>query len=173
MSQLYNSLYQELEPKRFTKGSMPDPLRLETGLALEEMLEEGLKRRLSTEEDVERPGEFVTPNEGIIYTPDLIIYTSKERLGEIKLTWMSSREVPREATTRGFPPKFNKYFTQMKCYGHHLEMPLQRLIAFFVNGDYRPSRPELLAWDIEFTAREMRDEWLMVKNHGIHMGLLS
>jgi hypothetical protein len=166
MSDLYNSLYQELEPKRYVKGSAPDKLRMEAGLALEEVLEEGLKRRLG-----ERPGEFVTKDEGIIFTPDLIIYETVTRLGEIKLTWMSSRDVPRVSAT-AFHPKFAKYLTQMKCYGHHLELPQQRLLAFFVNGDYRPPRPELLAWDIEFTAREMRDEWTMVKNHGKHAGLI-
>lgn len=105
MSEIYNDLYQDLEPKRYIKGSKPDVLRMEAGLAFEDMLEEGLKRRLAGSE---RPGEFTT-EEGILYTPDLIIFNGETRLGEIKLTWMSSKEVPRELAN-GFPPKFDKYF---------------------------------------------------------------
>lgn len=167
MSTLYGDLYQDLEPKRYKRDEAPDPLRLEAGLSLEMMLEEGLKRRLA-----ERPGEFVTPDEGIIFSPDLFIFNHVARLGEIKLTWMSSREVPREAISGRFPPQFDKWFTQMGCYGYHLEMPHQRLYAFFVNGDYRPPRPELLAWDLEWSARELREQWQMTLNHARAKGML-
>lgn len=166
MSTIYNDLYQDLEPKRFTRGTAPDPLRLEAGLAFEDMLEEGLKRRLAGE----RPGEFTTA-EGIIYSPDLIIFNGETRLGEIKLTWMSSKEVPREAAN-GFPPKFDKYFTQMKAYCFHLELAHARLLAFFVNGNYHPPKPELLAWDIEFTKRELEENWTMLRNHARSKGML-
>jgi hypothetical protein len=159
MSEIYNDLYQDLEPKRYVRGSAPDPLRLEAGLAFEEILEEGLKKRLAGE----RPGEFTT-EEGIIFSPDLIIFNSEIRLGEIKLTWLSTKEVPREQSN-SFPPKFDKYFTQMRAYCYHLKLDYARLLAFFVNGNYRPPKPELLAWDIEFTARELRENWQMLLNH--------
>lgn len=168
LSEIYNDLYQDLEPKRYTRGTKPDPLRLEAGLAFEDMLEEGLKRRLAGE----RQGEFVT-EEGIVYSPDLIIANTghPNRLGEIKLTWMSSKEVPRERSN-GFPPKFDKYFTQMKAYCYHLGLTDARLLAFFVNSDYRPPKPELLAWDIEFTVRELKENWQMLLNHARHKGML-
>ena len=169
MSTIYNSLYQELEPKRFIKGSTPDPLRLEAGLAFESLLEEGIKQRLCGE----RMGEFITA-EGIVYSPDLILFNSAptERLGEIKLTWLSSKDVPREPAN-GFPPKFDKYFTQMKAYCYHLETCYARLITFFVNGTYRPPQPELLAWDVEFTKRELAENWQMLLNHAMHKRLLG
>ncbi len=160
MSTIYNDLFQDLEPKRFKKGTPLDPLRLEAGLILEQTLEQGL---ISRANGGERPPEQVT-NEGIFYSPDLIIFDEVIRLGEIKLTWMSSKEVPRE-TANGFPPKFEKYFVQMKAYCHHLDLGHARLLAYFVNGDYRPPRPELLAWDIDFTARELQENWTMLKNH--------
>lgn len=169
MSSIYDDLYQDLEPKRYIKGSKPDVLRMEAGLAFEDLLEEGIKRRLCAD----RPGEFTT-EEGIIFTPDLIIFDGASaggRLGEIKLTWMSSKEVPRE-TANGFPPKFDKYFTQMKAYCYHLELGTARLLAFFVNGDYRPPKPELLAWDIEFTSRELEENWRMLVNHARHKRML-
>lgn len=170
MSSIYNALYQELEPKRFVKGSAPDPLRLEAGLAFESFLEEAFRARLNNSE---RPPELEYTEPGfkvpILYNPDMIIFNGSNRLGEIKLTWMSSSAVPREATNGGFPPKFDKYFDQMMSYCYMLDMNQARLIGFFVNGDYKyykqpdgtskPCGPELLAWDIEFTKREIAECW--------------
>ena len=157
MSDIYGSLFQELEPKRFKKDSAPDPLRFELGLALETVLEKGLIDRWSAE----RPGEFTTI-EGILYTPDAIIFNGSPRLGEIKLTWMSCKDVPREEA-KSFPPRFDKWLCQIKAYAYHLELSQARLLAYFVNGANRAS-PELLAWDIDFTARELKENWQMLLN---------
>ena len=164
MSAIYNDYYQDQEPERFVKGTEPSPVLMGLGLSLEVALEGALKERM-----FERPGEFTTP-EGIAFSPDLIGFNGSAILGEMKLTWMSSREMPREPGYRSFPPKFDKWMTQMKCYGHHLEMPNQRLYALFVNGaypgrDYSKYRPELLAWDIEFSLREMKEEWQRMLAH--------
>jgi hypothetical protein len=170
MSDLYNSLFQELEPKRFQKGGKPDELRMELGLAFEELLEEGLKERL-VKQGGGRPGEFTTA-EGIIFSPDLLLFNGHTTVGEIKLTWLSSREVPR-VVDNNFPPKFDKWLVQMKAYCYALETASARLYAFFVNGDYKPPKPELLCWDIEFTARELQENWALITNHGRHVGLLT
>ena len=166
VSTLYNDLYQDLEPGRFKRGVPLDMKRIELGFSLEEMLEEGLKRRLAS-----RPGEFRT-KEGIAFSPDLLMFNGGVRLGEIKLTWMSSRGVPREASRTTFPPKFDKWVTQMMAYCHHLETPSARLYAFFVNGDYTSMTPEFRAWDIEFTSAETAATWNMLVNHGRHKGLM-
>ncbi len=169
MSQLYGSLFEGLEPERYTGGTALNPLYLELGLALEEGLDQSLKDRFKAN----RPGEFTTA-EGIIYTPDFLIFNGGLRLGEIKLTWMSSGDVPREQAT-SFPPKFAKYVCQMKCYCHHLETNQARLIVCFVNGPGSFTKklgPEMLAWDIAFTARELQDNWKMVTNNARHVGLL-
>ena len=171
MSDIYGALYKELEPERYGSDTAPDPLRLEAGLALESVVERALVDRLS---GGGRPGELTTEH-GIVYSPDLVIFNSHTRVGEIKLTWMSSREVPREAAN-AFPPKFNKYFTQMKLYCRALETPYARLIAFFVNGDYdrkRPPGPELLAWNIEFTRRELEDEWQLCMGFARQKGMIQ
>lgn len=158
-SDIYNAYYQELEPKRFKKGTSPDPLRMGAGLMLESVLEEGLKQRMA-----ERPGELLT-KEGIAYSPDMLISeNNKLRLGETKLTWMSSREVPR-VSSNSFPQKFDKWMTQMMFYCNALETPHSRLYSYFVNGNYRPMVPELLAWDIEFSARELREEYDKLLNY--------
>ena len=169
MSTLYNSLFAALEPERYGGTDGPDLLRMEMGLAVEE----GMDRCLRDRWRANRPGEFTT-SEGIIYTPDFLIFADQTRLGEIKLTYLSSGEVPRETASR-FPPKFDKHICQMQCYCRSLETPYARLVVLFVNGPGSFSKklgPELLAWDIEFSPRELEDNWTMVTNHARHVGLL-
>ena len=187
MSDIYGRLYQKLDPKRYAGGGFDGVAwsRIELGLALEEMLEEGLVRRL-----MERPGEFRTP-EGIYYNPDGLLFDSERIDGvvrdlvvcELKLTWMTTKDCPitsEQAENAGltwdetvswdgdpsaaFPPKFDKYFTQIKSYCYHLGTNHARLIVFFVNGDKRPPVPCILAWDIEFNEIELVEEWSMMVN---------
>lgn len=154
-SDIYNDLAKDLEPKRFS-GGPPNPLYLELGLALESVLEKGLRDRWCAE----RPEPAMI--DGIHFSPDLILAGPIPRLGEIKLTWMSSKDVPR-AEASSFPPKFRKYFWQMMFYCHGLGLSQARLLAYFVNGSGRT--PELLAWDIDFTAQELRENYQMLMNH--------
>lgn len=168
LSEIYGDLYQDLEPNRYKRDSPMDLLRLEAGLSMEAILEEGLKRRLA-----ERPGEFVS-DEGIIISPDLIIFNGSTRLGEMKLTWLSSRAVPR-GFANCLPPQFDKWFCQMKGYCHVLRIREARLYAFFVNGDYDRKKafsPELLCWDIEFTQREVDENWAGLINHARYKKML-
>lgn len=165
ISTVYNDLYQRLEPKRFT-GGKPDPVRLEAGLSFENMIEQEMAKRLSAF----RPGEIVTP-EGIIMSPDLILLNGHARVGELKLTWLSMKEMP-TAPTNGVPPKFEKYLTQLKAYCHGMSVREARLIVYFVNGDYRPMMPCLKAYDIEFTQRELDENWTMLMRHAKSMGLI-
>jgi len=162
MSDIYNDLFQELEPKRYVAGSNPDPLRLEAGQLLESALKQRLQAVLMGDL---APGELVEPEHGIIFSPDLILYNAKVRVGEVKLSWLSMREMPIEETN-GLPPKFDKYIAQMESYCHCLETPYARLYMFGVNGDYkRPYQPKLQAWDIEFSARELHENWEAMINH--------
>ncbi len=164
-----------------------DLLRVEAGLIFESLLEEGLQAKFGLMLGGERPGEFLT-DEGIAYSPDLIIFPENRTvLGEIKLTWMSAFYCPispDQAIRTGlksnwdgrssveFPDKFAKYFVQMKAYCYHLHTNHARLIAYFVNGDYRPPSPCLLAWDMQFTDVELIENWKMLRNHAKHKGLL-
>ena len=161
MSDLYNRLYAGLEPKRYGGEGPPNPLKLALGLAWESHLERCF---IAAGLSVERPGEFTT-DEGVIFSPDLLMVNGHDRMGEIKLSWMSMRSPD--------DPKFGKWITQMKVYGHHLQMPRQVLIPLFVNGDYKQTRdPVMPAWEIEFSAREMREEWELLKQVGRQEGLL-
>lgn len=170
MSAIYGDLYSDLEPDRYIRGSVPDPLRLEAGLAFESFLEEALKARLV---NAQRPDELVFDEDGrapILYNPDLIIFNGCTRVGEIKLTWLSTKDVPR-TKSNNFPPKFDKYFTQMMSYCYCLDTPYARLIMFAVNGNYKPQSPELLAWDVEFSKRELKENWSMLMNHARFKGM--
>jgi hypothetical protein len=191
MSELYGELYKGLDPKRFDKrdadgNPLPfDDLKGEIGTAFEEALEPALRSRIIT---TERPGEYVTQHAddcvvrarvavggpvcpcgaGVIYTPDHFLFNGCFRLGEFKLTWMS--------IGKGILDKrFDKWMTQMKVYCYHLGTPYARLYALFINGDWSfkfASGPQLLAWDIEFSQKEMREEWLTLLRVGRKKGML-
>ena len=186
LSALYGSLYSELEPKRFPKDGEPDPVRMEVGLAFEETLEAAIGQRLFGA----RPGELATQHDdrcehaavvveigdaichcgaGVAYSPDFIFYNGVTRGGEFKATWMSCKKGIRD-------PKFSKWMTQMKSYGHHLRMTQWLLFVLFVNGDYsfRPpyGGPHMRCWEFEFTKQEMADEWSALVRHGRRVGLL-
>lgn len=189
MSDIYNSLYKGLDPKRFDKrdadgNPLPfDDLRMEVGSAFEEALEPVLRARVI---EASRPGEFATQHArdcvhvrtkvevgdpvcscgaGVIYSPDHFLFNGVFRLGEFKLTWMSIR--------KGLHDKrFDKWFCQMKVYCHHLGTQHARLYVLFINGDYTNYSPMLLAWDIEFTVKETTEEWNTLLRHGRKKGLI-
>ena len=191
MSDLYGSLFKQLEPKRFDSGAPMNPMHLEMGLAWENMLEDGLRERLQlvAGEDASRPGEFMTEG-GIAFSPDLLIYeaSGRVRLGEIKLTWMSSREMP-DTIDYALPKKFRKWEVQICAYLYHLDLVHARLYAFFVNGEYAWMRkkkgaqsalptetlggPQLFAYDLEYTQQELDENWQMLEAHGKTVGLLD
>jgi hypothetical protein len=169
MSDIYGDLFKLLDPKRYDKRDAkgnPLPwnmLYLETGTAFEEIIEAAIAKRLRGE----RPGEFRTQDgTNVIYSPDHFIFDGDIfRLGEFKLTWLSNTGIT--------DPKFDKWFVQMKAYCHHLMTPYARLYTQFVNGNYKPPVPELCAWDIEFSNRELIDNWNMLKRHGQRKGLIA
>ena len=177
MSSLYGSYYQDAEPDRYRRDTEPDPLVLEFGLMFENALEAWLAQRIISSrggEHIERPGEFCTEMGGtpVYYTPDLLIFNGGLRVGEIKLTDMSSRDVPR-APGGSFPSKFDKWFTQCKLYCRALETPFARLYALFMYGDYkRPFKRELGCWNLTFSQTELEEEWSNMERHGKQKGML-
>lgn len=175
MSDIYNDLYQELEPDRYKKGTAPAPALLAIGLALEQYTERLL---LAAGIDAHRPPEFRTADDyAIAFSPDLLIYNGIVRGGEIKSTFMSHREMPTESTT-ALPPKFNKYVTQMKVYGHNLDINTWWLLAWFLKGKWEKTDNDdavlaaFLPYELEFTAREMREEYDMLVSHAKHRKML-
>lgn len=162
MSEIYGAMYEELEPERYGRKDTDPATKagyMGAGLALEEALERSLASRLGVDG---RPGEFVEPEHGIIYSPDLLLFENgRTRLGEIKLTWLSCRGWPTQRDT-GLPLKANKYLSQIRLYCRCLQTPHARLYALFVNGDYdkrKGLKPQPRAWDLTFTKRELEEEW--------------
>jgi hypothetical protein len=51
---------------------------------------------------------------------------------------------------------------QIKAYCYVLEVDRACLWAFFVNGDYRGSGPQIKCWEIYFTPRELHDNWQLI-----------
>ncbi len=191
MSDIYGALYKKLMPKRYDKRDADgNPLpfskvHAEFGTAFEESLEEALEKRLLGE----RPGEFRTlhakncPHRrtklpanvtcwcggGIYYSPDYLFFEADGlvRLGEFKATWMSSKHGIRDA-------KFDKWFCQMKAYCYHLETVHAILYPFFVVGDYTDKQPKFdVAYKIEFTERELTENWDMLLKFARKHGMLT
>lgn len=166
MSSIYNSLFKQLEPKRYggEGGGGPNPLMMAVGTAWEKHLEFLLQK---AGVQVFRPGELVTPG-GIAYSPDGIL--NNNRLVEYKVKWwMSSADMPRKPAS-SFPPKLAKDVCQMTSYDINLEMNLARLYLLFIQG--RGRDPELLVYDIEFTERELQTNWDMMMNHAKQQKML-
>ena len=167
-SDLYGKLFQQLDPKRYPKNEPMDWNRIALGLAWEQYLE---KRMQVLGLDMARPGEFQSPH-GFYYTPDLFSTSGKFRLGEIKVTWMSCRGWPK-TQTNNLPPQFDKYLSQMMLYCHERETPYATLYPYFVRGNYKGRNdPQFLPVDIEFSARELRDNFSRLMNFGRNEGML-
>ena len=189
MSDLYNSLYKDLDPKRFDKrdadgNPLPfDDTRMEVGTSFEEVLEPAVRARVI---GAERPGEYVTQHTadcvysrvvvrvgdsacpcgaGVIYSPDHFLFNGVFRLGEFKATWLSIKKGLKDR-------RFDKWHTQMRVYCFHLGTPYARLYALFMNGDYTTFSPQLLAWDIEYSYKELFEEWQTLLRHGRRKGLI-
>ena len=205
MSEIYGDLYAQLEPDRYGKkpGDTTVPMeRWGVGMALEEMLEEGLQRRAFntvTTEQVIRPGEFETlhtpactrPRElrtkgcgckcggGVLYTPDLFITSMVNdisRIGEIKLNSMSAKGLPWKLgqTYDCFDPKVDKYVCQLKSYCKHIGTLYGRLYSFSMREMVYFNEPDIFrGWDIEFEQWELDEEWEMLRRHGVTMKILT
>jgi hypothetical protein len=176
MSDIYNSLYKDLDPKRFGGEGGPDQAKMSVGTGFEELLAKAMAERILGE----RPPEFAVMPDGetivpvgtpgsIIFSPDHFLYEDLTRLGEFKATWMS--------ISKGIQDKrFDKWYCQMKSYGKPLKMPDQRLYVLFVNGDYSYKPPHggcsLRAWDVRFTQRELDSNWNTLMRHARKKGML-
>jgi hypothetical protein len=104
--------------------------------------------------DIIKPGEVEL--DGIAGNPDGLELT-RSAIDETKATWRSSR--------RPIETDFWSWMCQIKAYCHMLRLREAMLRVFFVNGDYRDSGPQIKAWDIEFTERELEDNWKMIVNN--------
>lgn len=170
-SDLYGRLHARAEKSEFTEANLMT-YRL-FGLAFENVIDRAMTKAMHAIEqemgnmliarcgNVERPGEVVSP-EGIICSPDALAVEKDGllRVLELKATWKSFRDLPIAGEgENGFPPKFAVYFTQIMFYCSVLGTQSGRLIVFFTNGNWRPSIPALYVWDLEFTRKELQENY--------------
>lgn len=164
-SDIYGALYKELDPRRYDYGdSEPNPLLLALGTAWEKHLEHLFALNGVV---VERPGEFMSP-EGIAYSPDLIFFNGCTRLGEIKMTSMSAKDMP-TTECNNLPPKLDKYLTQMMLYAYWLGLTDGWLAILF---NHQPWAPDLRVFNLRWTQRELDDNHAMVINFARERGML-
>lgn len=107
--------------------------------------------------------------DGIIGSPDLIS-AELGMLGETKCTWGSSKHL---ADLENGTGKYWIWLVQIKGYLKMLRMLRCRLFALFVNGNYKNGyQPELAVRDLEFTQKEIDENWRMITDHARRKGWL-
>ena len=170
VSEIYNGLYETLQPSRYTRRTAttdPDamPTIVALGLAWEKHLEGCL---LAAGVPASRPGEFLR-EEGVAFSPDLLIDNGVTRVGEIKFTRYKMPDSPEGY----YDERFAKWVTQMKAYCYALKTPYGQLLALHLNGNYKSVRePTLVITDFEFTPQELEREWRLLMNHAQAKGML-
>jgi hypothetical protein len=160
LSDILTPMARDIAPKRYDESKPMDWNRVETGFAFERVLEMAFMARRA---EIFRPGEVV--KDGIIMSPDGIDPDGWV-LEEFKATWMSDFDAPTH-------PKFVKWFWQIKSYALALETTRARLRGLFINGNYREGfSPVYHVWDLQFTERELEENWQMILNNARSKGLL-
>lgn len=133
------------------------------GFAWERVLERSLSDAFA-DGSLIRPGEFTVDN--IHCTPDLLDL-ARQILVEWKCTWRSSRRCER------IEEDFWEWFVQIKAYLRCVCLLQAELCVYFVNGDYRDSGPQVKIFFLEFTQREIDENWNMLFNHAKRRGWLD
>jgi hypothetical protein len=103
--------------------------------------------------------------DGIVGSPDSMDIDNW-RVIELKCRWMSSRKFD----------QLEKYFwtelLQIRGYCKMTGATEAELWVFFVNGDYRPPRPQVRGVLLEFSGRELDEAWACITNHARLRGWL-
>lgn len=117
---------------------------------------------LLVEQGLIKIGEMCIDN--IYLTPDFL-NPAEWLIEEWKCTWRSAGHDIEEM--------FVAWWMQIKAYCYAVGCTKARLRVFFVNGDYHPRKPKLMAWEAEFTPQELEDNWMMLVNHAKSEGWLQ
>jgi hypothetical protein len=117
-----------------------------------------------------RIGEL-TSTEGVVMTPDYLDLdfrgdgSYQHGLEEWKATWRSVKNA------ENLERNHWKWLVQIKGYCKELGTPYARLRAVYLVGDWR-SRivPTPKMWEMEFTSRELKENWEMLMGHARRKG---
>lgn len=122
----------------------------EVGFMWEEVLSRALKDRLPC-----RIGEVEL--DGITMSPDGIeVVDGESILSEYKVAWASSRKEP----TENF-----KWMAQVKGYCKALGMSKVKMYILYLNGDWKPPKPQYKCFLISFSQLEIDEGWEMILGH--------
>lgn len=163
-SDIWADYYARLDPKHYAYDSPPDPMLLAMGTAWEKHLEYLL---LANGITAHRPDEFISP-EGIAFSPDILLFNGVVRLGEIKWTSKSTKDMP-TSECNNLPSKLDRYVDQMKLYAYWLELQHGWLAIAFMNT---PWAPDLRCFNLEWTERELQETHSKFMRHAREMGAL-
>jgi hypothetical protein len=167
ISTVYGSLFQRLDPTRYRPQTEDErnPIYLAVGLAWEQWLERTLQ---AMGELVARPGELRSP-EGIYYSPDLLVVNGCDRIGEIKVTWMTYK-----GAETLLLPKFDKYHAQAMIYCWWAGLTGARFYILHINGTGQGIREPLFkVTDVDYTAQELQENATRLINYAKHEGMLK
>lgn len=106
--------------------------------------------------DLIRPGEFEL--DGIVGSPDLI-YTPDWVLMETKACFRSARKFDE------LEKHFWAWLVQVKSYALMIGTNTAEIHAFFVAGNWRPPVPCVKSVRLEFTDRELQENWAAIVGH--------
>jgi hypothetical protein len=161
LSDIIRSLLHQIDPKTYPERYRPDLasldastlIRFEAGFLFERLFGVAMAERLASRfTNGEVAVQREVTRDDIIMTPD--IYDGLA-VTDTKLTWKSSRGAPSDR-------KFAAWWWQLKSYCHAYGTHIGRLEVLFVNGDYRGSGPQWLAWEAQFSEDELQANWRMV-----------
>jgi hypothetical protein len=189
MSDIYNSLFKGLDPKRYDKyneDGSPEEMdwtKVAAGTAWENHFEPILQARYGGC----RPGEMFTQHArdcslagtpvrdgsllchcgaGVAYSPDWLF--DAPILGEFKFSWYSMRDFPNHE-------KFDKWVCQVQAYLYHLRMDTVWVFPYWVNGLYPRGAPAPdfdNAYELVFRQTELVDNWSSLLRHAWRKGLI-
>jgi hypothetical protein len=115
-------------------------------------------------DELVRPGEFML--DGIAGSPDLI-YTPSWTLIETKACFRSARQF------ESLEKNFWAWIVQVKSYSLMIGTDTAEIHAFFVAGTWRPPTPCVKSVRLEFTDRELQENWSMITGHAERRGWLK
>ena len=102
---------------------------------------------------------------GIFWTPDA--RNDFARPVEFKVTWVSANRTSESSM------EIWKYVTQTRWQAWGYGADGAEVYACFVNGDYSyPLRPQTFHFDIEYTERELRNNFSMIVSNAVAKGML-
>lgn len=132
--------------------------KFEVGFLWEDVMSLALKSRLPA-----RPGEIEL--DGVILSPDGVdLECDPIRVVEYKATWYSSNKRVEDIV---------RWMYQIKSYCYALEIPRCRFDILHICGNYFPPEPMHRIVEIDFSWRELMENWNMVKKFGIEQQIIE